>query len=90
MENSTGHGSRVFLDQLCTGGEDKRERTVAKINPGGTAAEKEVNGSRKVGRQVQPMPGEPGVILMAHLTRKDQSTSICRPGSQSTIHIQQL
>ena len=66
MENSIGHGSRVFWGQVCTGSEEKRARTLAKLHPGGTAAEKEVNGSREVGRQVQPMPGEPGAILTAH------------------------
>lgn len=71
MENSAGHGSRVFWGQVCTAGEEKRERTLAKLNLGGNATEKEVNGSRDVGRQVQPVPGEPGVILMAHPTRKD-------------------
>lgn len=71
MKNNAGEGSRVFWGQVCTRGEEERERTLAKLNPDGIAIGKEVDSSRQVGRQVQPMRREPGVIRMVLPTRKD-------------------
>lgn len=43
------NGSGVFWGQVWICGEEKRKRTLYTLNPGGTAAEKEVNNSREAG-----------------------------------------
>lgn len=80
LAGNSGEQPRSWKQSLFwQSGEKKGKTMFAKINLVGTATEKEVNGSRKVGRQVQPTTGDPGVILTAHPDRKDQTSCIHTP-----------